>query len=99
MVEKKLMTLAYRKVRSHKWIRGNRVVRTVHSPEFERNYIRIWWREEWKDDHAVVYDYTGVWGPVCVVSVPDLFMSDFVKEKGRKIHTQMADIGGRRTSP
>lgn len=84
VVEEKLMNLAYRKVRRNKWIRGNRVVRIVHSSEFRRNYIRIWWREEWKDDHAIVFDYSGVGGPVCIVPVFDLFMSDFVNEKRRK---------------
>lgn len=57
----------------------------VHSSEFGRDYIRITWREKWKNDHAIVYDYSGVRGPVCIVPVPDLFMSDFVKEKRRKV--------------
>ena len=84
VVEEKLVNLAYKKVRNNKWIRGKRVVRIIHSSEFRRNYIRIWWREKWKDDYAIVFDYSGAGGPVCIVPVPDLFMSDFVKEKRRK---------------
>jgi len=39
------------------------------------------WRDEWKDDHAIIYDYSSVRGPICVVPVPILFKSDFVKKK------------------
>jgi len=85
MVEAKLVNLGYRKIRGNKWIKEDRVVHLVHSSEFGRNYIRIMWREEWKDDHAIVYDYSNGGGPVCIVPVSDLFVSDFVKEKRRKV--------------
>lgn len=57
------------------------MVHVMHSSEFVNKYIRIMWREGWKDDHAIIYDYSNVGGPVCIVPVADLFMSDFVREK------------------
>lgn len=84
MVEAKLVNLGYRNIRGNKWIKEDWAVYIVHSSEFGRDYIRIMWREGWKDDHAIVYDYSGAGGPVCIVSVSDLFTSDFVKEKRKK---------------
>ena len=85
MVEEKLVNLGYRNARGNKWTKENRVVHIVHSSEFGRDYIRIMWREQWKDDYAIIYDYSSERGPICVVPVSVLFMSDFVKEKRRKI--------------
>jgi len=84
-VEEKLANLGYRNVRGNRWIRENQVVHVVHSSEFGRDYVRIMWREEWKDDHAIVYDYSSEGGPICVVPVSVLFMSDFVKEKRSEV--------------
>jgi hypothetical protein len=84
VVEEKLLSLAYRRFRHNKWIKGKRVVHVIHSSEFMRDYIRIWWREKWEDDHAIVFDYSGARGPICIVPIHDLFMSNFVKEKRRE---------------
>jgi len=81
VVEEKLLNLGYRKIREKKWIKRKWAVHVIHSSEFGKYYIRIMWREEWKDDHAIIYDYSSAGGPVCVVPVSDLFISDFVKEK------------------
>lgn len=56
----------------------------MDSSEFGR-YIRIMWREKWKDDHALVYDYSRGQGPVCIVAVSDLFTSHFVNGKRKKV--------------
>ena len=80
-VEEKLMNLAYHRVRRNEWIRGKQVVHIIHSSEFMRDYIRVWWKEKWKGDHAVIFDYSGARGPVCIVPIHDFFMSEFVKKK------------------
>lgn len=82
IVERKLMNLDYKKRGKNNWVKGNRVVHVVRSSEFGRS-TRIKWKEEWKDDHAIVYDYSVARGPICVVPVSVLFMSDFVREKRR----------------
>ena len=82
MIKRKLMKLDYSKMGRNNWIKGNLVAHIVRSSNFGKR-IRIVWKETWKDDHAIVYDYSGARGPVCVVPVPVLFMSDFVKKKRR----------------
>jgi hypothetical protein len=84
MVEQKLESLGYEKTGRNTWVQKRRVVHIMHSSDFGRNIIRIKWREEWKNDYAIIYDYSWAGGPVCIVPVKDLFMSDFVKEKRMK---------------
>jgi len=79
-VEQKLMNLKYRKTSANNWTNGRKVVHITRSSKFERR-IRIMWREEWKDFHAIIYDYSNAQGPVCVIPVSILFNSAFVKEK------------------
>jgi uracil-DNA glycosylase family 4 len=81
LIEKKLFDLGYRKHKNY-WVKGKRVVRLVHSSGFNGR-IRILWRETWKDDHAVIYDYSGARGPACIVPISILFASSFVKQKQR----------------
>ena len=84
VIEQKLMNLGYEKISRSKWTKGNRVVHAVRSSKFGRR-IRITWREEWKDDYAIIYDYSDAQGPVYVVPIPVFFMSGFVKEKRRTV--------------
>lgn len=44
-------------------------------------YIRITWKEQWKDDHAIIYDYTKTHNPICFIPIQELFNIDFVREK------------------
>ena len=76
----KLGYMRYRNIGRNTWVKGDRIVHVVRSSEFGTR-IRIKWRDEWKDDHVILYDYSSVGGPVCVIPVPVLFGSDFVKEK------------------
>lgn len=85
MIEDKLVSLGYQKIGRAEWNNGKKVVHVVHSSEFDREYIRIMWREEWKAHNAIIYDYSKVRRPVCIVPLPDLLSSDFVKEKRRRI--------------
>lgn len=85
MVESRLMGIGYEKTGRNTYTKDERVVHIVHSSEFEGGYMRVKWREEWKGDYAIIYDYTNAGGPVCVVPVDDVFTSDFVKEKRKKV--------------
>lgn len=67
IVEEKLVNLEYRNVLRNRWIRENRVVYVVHSSEFGKDFVRIKWREEWKDDHTIVYDYSSGGTHMCGV--------------------------------
>ena len=78
--EQKVAALGYIKMGRSSWVRAKRAVHVVRSSKFGR-HIRIIWREEWKNGHAIVYDYSDVRGPVCVVPIPVLFASDFVRKK------------------
>ena len=80
LTEEKLLTIGYRKSGSKNWTKGNRSLHVVTSSAFGER-IRITWKEKWKDDYAVIYDYSEVKGPVCILPISTLFNSNFVKEK------------------
>lgn len=82
-VEERLRDLRYRKVSGSRWIKDGRTARVLHSSEYG-NYIRVIWKEKWKDDHVIVFDYSEAKGPVCIVPVSELFESDFVADKRRQ---------------
>jgi len=84
MVEEEMLNCGYEKKRRNRWIREDRVVRVVRSSEFGR-WLRIRWREDWKNDYAIIYDYSSGGGPICVVPISALFDSEFVKERRKKI--------------
>lgn len=77
--EQKLLDLGYSKYRNS-WVKEKRVVHIVNSSEFNER-IRISWNETWKDDYAIIYDYSAGEGPVCIVPIPVFFKSNFVKQK------------------
>lgn len=82
-VEDKLTSLNYQKeVKGKKWVNGNRIVHVEQSKE--RNRFRIDWREEWKNHHAIIFDYSTVGGPVCVVPVTEFLGSHFVDKKRKQ---------------
>lgn len=80
-VEEQLKIRGYRKCGPKKWKKNSWVVNIVTSSEDRLEYYRIKWREEWKNNKAIIYDYTQTKGPICIVPTEALFNSDFVKEK------------------
>jgi len=56
-------------------------VQVVHSGECDRYTMRVTWKEQWKDYSVIVFDYSAVKGPVCIVPVSVFFNSDFVNKK------------------
>lgn len=84
LIPEKLLELKYTKKGRNSWIKRNQIVHVVRFSNFGR-YIRIVWKEAWKDDHAIIYNYSGASGPICVVPIPVLFELDFVKEKRESI--------------
>ena len=93
MVEQRLESLGYGKIRRNTWLQERRVVHIVHSSEFGRSYIRIMWREELENDYAIMYDYSSGGGPTCIVPIRDLFLSNFVKKRDRIFPTRIVGIG------
>lgn len=89
-VEDKLASLRYQKeVKGKKWVNGDRIVHVEQSKK--RNRFRIYWREEWKDHHAIIFDYSHADGPVCIVPIRVLFKSDFVTKKREESYGDSVD--------
>lgn len=84
LIEQKLVGIGYRKSSRSLWNKGKRTVHVVRSSNFGKS-LRIVWKEAWKDDHAIIYNYSGARGPVCIVPVQVLFAHDFVKEKQKSV--------------
>jgi hypothetical protein len=83
-VEKKLTSLGYRKIERKLWLKDKKTVRVVNSSEYNRRYVRILWREEWKDYDFILYDYSSGGGPVCIIPVKTLFTSPFAIRKRKE---------------
>lgn len=79
-LENKLVHLGYRKNSHNEWAKTNRIIHIVTSVEYG-SYIRVIWKEKWKDTHAVIFDYSKAQGPICIVPIPILFKADFIVEK------------------
>ena len=82
-VEDRLLSLGYAAKGRNDYVKNHRTVHVTRSSEFG-TYMRIKWRESWKGDLAVVFDYSSAGGPVCVVPLSAMFASSFVTEKRRK---------------
>ena len=79
-LESKLVTLGYRRTSKNEWAKNNRIIHVVTSVEYGPR-IRVTWKEKWKDDHAVIFDYSKAQGPTCIIPVPILFKASFIEEK------------------
>jgi hypothetical protein len=79
-VEKNLLELDYRKTNGTEWQKNGRVVH-IPTSGYYGSHLRITWKEKWKNDHAIIYDYSKANGPVCIVPIPEFFKTDFVQEK------------------
>src|SRR3972149_138860 len=80
-ISKKMASLGYLLSPNNIWKNGNQLVKHVSSSEFDKDSARILWREEWKDFFAIIYDYSAVKGPVCIVPTKALFGCDWVNKK------------------
>lgn len=80
VAEEKLVSLGYTKTSNKKWTKGNRTVNIVTSSDFGQR-MRITWKEKWKNDHAIIYDYSKTKGPICIIPIAVIFNSRFIKEK------------------
>jgi hypothetical protein len=72
----RMSSLGYKRLGRKLWRKVGKVVRVVHSSEYKR-YVRILLREEWKDYHAIIFDYSPHEGPVCVAPINVLFKFPF----------------------
>jgi len=89
-VEERLASLGYQRLQRNNlerslWLKGKKRVRVVHSYEGKGTYLRILWREDWKDYYAIIFDYSRGSGPTCILPVSVLYNSPFVKEKRKTI--------------
>lgn len=80
-----MISLNYSKIGRKQWKKGDKIIHVVESSQFGHK-LRITWYEKWMKDYAVIYDYSKADGPVCVVPIPILFSSDFVKIKRESEH-------------
>ncbi len=78
-VESQLRSLGFHENRNSNWSRGNDIVQIVRSSEI--NKVRITWREEWKDYFAIIFNYSEVQGPICIVPAQVFFNASWVKKK------------------
>jgi hypothetical protein len=79
-VKRKLLDLGYKKTNQTEWHKNDRKI-YVPSSGYYNTHLRITWKEKWKNDYAVVYDFSKGDGPICVVPILELFNTDFVREK------------------
>lgn len=79
-LENHLLNLGYRKTNRTEWQKNDRVIHVPTSGYFG-SYLCITWKEKWKSDYAIIYDYSKAGGPVCIVPIHEFFDTDFVREK------------------
>jgi len=70
----------YKQTSKNGWVKSNRFVQVVNSLEYDF-YVRVTWKEKWRNYHALIFDYSAVNGPICVVPTGALFETNFVNEK------------------
>jgi hypothetical protein len=75
-----LLDRGYWKINDAEWQKSDRVIH-VSSSGFFGSHLRITWKEKWKNDYSIIYDYSKANGPVCIVPIPEFFDTDFVQEK------------------
>jgi hypothetical protein len=80
IVSNRLIALGYSSITKKEWVKTNKTVDVVTSVDFG-SHIRITWKEKWENDHAVIYDYSSVDGPICIIPVLTLFQNSFIRDK------------------
>ena len=79
--EERLKSFGYLRLRGKNWKKGNSIVQVQNSKGFNRDYMSISWREEWKNFHVLLFDYSPANGPICIVPAKTFFNSTFVEKK------------------
>ena len=82
-VERILLDRGYKKTNRTEWKKNDRIIH-VPSSGYYGTHLRITWKEKWKNDYAVVYDFSKGDGPICMVPISELFNTDFVREKRKE---------------
>lgn len=85
LVKDNLMSLGYHKLKHNTWVNNHRVVVVQRSKEFNKDIMRIRWKEEWKEYHAMIFDYSPADGGIYVVPREVFFNSYFVDQKRKGI--------------
>lgn len=80
-VEEKLRLLGYRKRRGNTWVNGIRKVNVQHSIEYDRYHMRVVWNDKWVNYNALIFDYSAVHGPICIVPTNVFFKNSYIVEK------------------
>ncbi|MGA2385807.1 MAG: hypothetical protein ABSG33_04655 [Candidatus Bathyarchaeia archaeon] len=81
-LESELSKLGFVRNRTSNWSRKHDIVQIVRSSEHPK--VRVTWREYWKDFLAIIFDYSKIDGPVCIVPTKDFFNAPFVSQKRRE---------------
>ena len=76
-----LVSLGYQPIKGKTWNKRDLIIHIEQLKSSNREYILIYWREIWKDDYAIIFDYSSANGPVCVVPIKGFFASEFVSNK------------------
>ena len=80
-VEDKLSSLGYQNTKGKTWVKNDSIVHLEQTKDNTVGSILIYWRENWKDDHAIVFDYSYSKCAVCIVPIDKLFSVKFVLNK------------------
>ncbi|MDI9578819.1 MAG: hypothetical protein QM398_11880 [Thermoproteota archaeon] len=83
-LENILTERGYKQTSKNGWVKSNRFVQVVNSLEHDF-YVRVTWKEKWRNYYAIIFDYSAVNGPICVVPTKALFETNFVIEKRRTV--------------
>ena len=78
-ITKKLLEVGYKQY-GNSWKKEQKTINIVTSSQFGEK-VRISWKEDWKNDYAIIFDYSSGNGPVCIIPVNNLFSAEFVKNK------------------
>jgi hypothetical protein len=91
-LESELISLGFQRNRPTNWTRQHETVQIVRSSE--RPKLRVMWREYWKDFLAIIFDYSKVDGPICIVPSQALFRLHLLAGSAKSRHMlQISTIG------
>jgi hypothetical protein len=79
-IEENLYKKGYTQISRNTWQKNEQIIHISKSRNFG-THIRITWKEKWKKDYAIIFDYSQTSGPTCIVPINELFNTEFVQEK------------------
>ena len=82
-IESELLSRGYKRNRETNWINGDKIVQVI-AREFRNGKIWVCWDEAWKDFFCLIFDYSKVGGPTCVVPADGFFNFPVVFNKRQK---------------